>query len=278
MRTGDAWEQDEIELAVAAYLRMLTLELQGQTYNKTEFRSGLLSLLKGRSKGAVERKHQNISAVLIHYNLPYISGYKPLYNYQRALGETVLARIDGNNELARLFNRAAETSYIQLNALLIHEPPPEFPYGEQTVPTLRRPQIIDFVQREAENRALGRAGEELIFNSERERLLAAGRDDLAQKVEWVSKTCGDGAGFDILSFNERTEDEKLIEVKTTTQGKYFPFYASRNEVRVSEERTMNYELHRVFTFTKGPRVYRLQGALSTTCKLDATQFEARPKQ
>jgi hypothetical protein len=47
---------------------MLTLELAGQRYNKSAHRRELLQKLNGRSNGAVELKHQNISAVLLDLN------------------------------------------------------------------------------------------------------------------------------------------------------------------------------------------------------------------
>ena len=49
--------------------------------------------LKNRSEGAIERKHQNISAVLIELGCPYISGYKPLGNYQGLLAEVIADQI-----------------------------------------------------------------------------------------------------------------------------------------------------------------------------------------
>jgi hypothetical protein len=48
-----------------------------------------------------------------------------------------------------------------------------------------------------------------------------GRDDLAQKVEWVAVTIGEGLGFDVLSFDADDGSERLIEVKTTGLGKRF---------------------------------------------------------
>jgi hypothetical protein len=51
-------------------------------------------------------------------------------------------------------------------------------------------------------------------------LLPFGRDDLKSRVEWVPVACGDGLGFDVLSFEE---SERIIEVKTAGLGKRFPF-------------------------------------------------------
>ena len=51
----------------------------------------LKPLLQGRSDPSIERKHQNISAVLLEMGLPFIDGYKPLRNYQRPLLPAVVA-------------------------------------------------------------------------------------------------------------------------------------------------------------------------------------------
>src|SRR3546814_2232564 len=44
----------------------------------------------------------------------------------------------------------------------------------------------DVAERDARNRALGKAGEECVLHHERRHLSAAGRDDLADKVRWTS--------------------------------------------------------------------------------------------
>jgi hypothetical protein len=109
---------------------------------------------------------------------------------------------------------------------------------------------------------------------EQHRLRSVGRDDLAQKVEWVAQTIGDGLGFDILSFDDADESEKLIEVKTTGLGKFFPFYVTINEVRCSEDMTEKFHLFRVFDFARTPRVYILIGSPRSTCRLEPTMFRA----
>ena len=109
---------------------------------------------------------------------------------------------------------------------------------------------------------------------ERHRLLTLGRDDLAKKVEWVAQTIGDGLGFDVLSFDELDDSERLIEVKTTGLGKYFPFYVTGNELRCSEDVQQQFHLYRVFDFARTPRLYVLQGSLRVTCRLDAVQYRA----
>jgi hypothetical protein len=117
-------------------------------------------------------------------------------------------------------------------------------------------------------------GEEFVVSLEPYRHRTAGRDDLAQKVQWVAQTIGDGLGFDVLSFDDADESEKLVEVKTTGLGKFHPFLVSVNEVRCSEDMTEKFHLFRVFDFARTPRVYILTGSLRSTYRLEPTLFRA----
>jgi hypothetical protein len=91
---ADDWSREEVEATVGDYFDMLGEQLRGQAYNKSEHRRRLGRLLKNRSAAAIERKHQNISTVLIKLGFVYIEGYKPLPNYQRLLFEVVSERYD----------------------------------------------------------------------------------------------------------------------------------------------------------------------------------------
>jgi hypothetical protein len=138
----------------------------------------------------------------------------------------------------------------------------------------RKGRRIDFAERDALNRLLAKLGEQFVVLLERHRLRSVGRDDLAQKVEWVAETLGDGLGFDVLSFDDADDSEKLVEVKTTSLGKFFPFYVTVNEVRCSEDMTEKFHLFRVFDFDRTPRVYILTGLLRSSCRLEPTVFRA----
>jgi hypothetical protein len=81
---GVDWSDTEIDLTVADYFQMLMQELAGIEYNKSAHRRALLSQLD-RPEGAIEFKHQNISAILLGLGHPWIEGYKPASNYQAAL-------------------------------------------------------------------------------------------------------------------------------------------------------------------------------------------------
>src|SRR5690606_24363474 len=93
MATGKDWSWTEVEACVADYLRMLTLELNGQRYSKTEHARALMQVLDGRSRPSIEFKHCNISAVMLALGYPYIDGYKPRGNYQALLADVVEAQI-----------------------------------------------------------------------------------------------------------------------------------------------------------------------------------------
>jgi hypothetical protein len=142
---------------------------------------------------------------------------------------------------------------------------------DQTAP---RTAPVDYLQLEARNRALGLAGEEFVLRFERERLIAAKQERLAAEISHVSVVEGDGAGYDILSFEEDSR-ERLIEVKTTKFGEYTPFYVSRNEVAVSRSSAPSYQLYRLYEFGPGARLYMVPGALDASFALEPTNYVAR---
>ena len=87
---------------------------------------------------------------------------------------------------------------------------------------------FDPVERDLCNRSLGKAGEEFVVDVERRQLTGADRPDLARKVRWVAAEDGDGAGYDVLSF-DATGRERLLEVKTTNGSARTPYFLTRNE-------------------------------------------------
>lgn len=271
------WNRTEVEATVADYLHMLLLELSGQSYNKTTHRRGLLAKLDSRSEGAVEFKHQNISAILIDLGYPYITGYKPRGNYQQLLREVVEDRIAqdhllDNAALAASSAPAATPLFEDFGKLLVDAPKmaraAREPNQQYRLPV---PQKRDYLEREARNAALGYAGEEFVLNFERFRLHNLGCKVLADKVEHVAITKGDGLGFDILSF-DLTGREKFIEVKTTAFGKETPFFVSRGEVRFAQEHTDEFHLYRLFEFRKSPKMFDLPGAVEAHCLMKPISY------
>ena len=142
--------------------------------------------------------------------------------------------------------------------------------------SIRKPVRRNYLEIESRNRSLGQAGEKLVIEFEQQRLWRAGKKDLANRIEHVANTQGDNLGFDISSF-ELDGRDRLIEVKTTRFGAMTPFFASRNEVGVSESRNEHYQLYRLYNFTRQPKMFTLGGSLRETCRLEPIQFSALPK-
>lgn len=264
-------------------MAMLRFELSGQAYNKTTHRRALLSRLAGRSDGAVEMKHQNISAVLQDMGLFWIPGYKPRSNYQTILATEVEAWVAANPEidhhaLAAAEAPAATPEHFDFDAFEVSSPSlrPDWeagvremqaPFGEERRVAVRR----DYAACEARNSSLGQAGEELVVKFERYRLLKDGCDSLAANVRHISKDQGDGLGFDILSFDAEGR-EKFIEVKTTAFAKETPFYASASEIRFAQKNAERFSLYRLFEFRKTPKCYTLPGMIQDHCALDPINY------
>jgi hypothetical protein len=132
---------------------------------------------------------------------------------------------------------------------------------------------FDPAARDARNRDLGRRGEERVVFSERARLSELGRDDLARKVRWVSEEDGDGAGFDILSFDGRGR-ERLLEVKTTTGHQTTPFFLTENERLLSIERPEAFRLVRLYDFVRTPKAFELVPPLEDSVMLRPVNYRA----
>lgn len=275
----ESWTSEENAATVAAYLDMLEQELTGQPYVKAEINRRLVARI-GRSKGAVERKFQNVSAVLRDERCIFVDGYKPLGNYQQSLAEEVREQLRSRREIFGFMDAAVDApAASRLDFTWDVTDPPldaQVQMGRHNFP--EHGFHTDYVAREAENRQLGHAGEVAVLELERDRLRGADRDDLAQKVRHVSEEDGDGLGYDILSF-DLTGEKRLIEVKTTRRSIHWPMVVSRNEVHVSEKRQEQYVLARVFGFAS-PKVglYELPGAISATCDLEALSYLALPRQ
>jgi hypothetical protein len=113
-----------------------------------------------------------------------------------------------------------------------------------------------------------------VLRYEAELLAQKGRPDLAVQIVHVSKAEGDGAGYDILSF-EADGKAKYIEVKTTTGSSDSDFFVSAAEVAFANQHATDYWLYRVFNYDKTSdtgSVYIIPGPLSTQFILVPMQF------
>lgn len=270
--TGSDWSDHEIDLIVADYFDMLQLERVGQPYVKAE-RNRALQELTGRSRGSIEFKHQNISAVLYKLGLDWIPGYKPMANYQKALLGGIERYLDHKAEIFVPPSEITIFGIAEEGELFIEEPPQIARSTADPEPLVRLVKKFDPAARDARNRKLGKSGEERVFFSERKRLKADGREDLAARVRWVSEEDGDGAGYDILSFTA-TGAERLLEVKTTVGSQTTPFYLSENERLLSIERPAEFRLLRLYEFGHRPKAFQLAPPLETSVILSPANYKA----
>ena len=273
------WTEDEVKNIVKVYFDMLLLELQGKEYNKSEYRRNLSPQLNSRSDSSIERKHHNISAVLIEMGFPFISGYKPLENYQRAVLPNVIEYHLGNNpQILDTISKDADARVTVptvediLKSLV--EPP------EASIPSTKKTKIskakhqTNYLAIEASNQSLGKAGEQFVMNYEMARLIHLGKEQLADKIEQVSISIGDSAGYDIHS-HEATGKDRFIEVKTTKYGVETPFFVTSNELHFSNEYKDKYFLYRVFGFRESPKLYTLPGFIKNNFQLSPTEYSVR---
>ena len=134
----------------------------------------------------------------------------------------------------------------------------------------------NYLAQHANNTSLGLFGEQLVLAQEINSLIEGKRPDLAEKVVHVSVVEGDGAGYDIRSFN-LDGSIKFIEVKSTKGSSSSPFFISPNEIEFSKKNPINYFLYRLFDLdmsNKNAKVYVINGDLSSQLDLKPTQYIA----
>jgi hypothetical protein len=251
-KIGKPWNDDELDAIVADYFSMLRAELSRQPYVKSHHSAFLMEQI-GRTHRSVEFKHQNISAVLEEMGLPWIIGYKPKRNYQESIFGAIDRYLSSNEDVAyhQLPPRVLTVSddagtFVEAPTL---QPPSDRPWQLE-----RLVRKFDPVERDLRNRSLGRAGEEFVLEVEKKKLEKFMRPDLSKKIKWVSAEEGDGAGYDILSF-EPDGRERLIEVKTTNGAARTPFFLSENECQRAAASAESWRLYRVHSFAQTPRIF-----------------------
>lgn len=299
-KIGTDWQPDELDAIVEDYFAMLREELVGRNVVKAHHARALDERI-GRGHKSIEFKHMNISAVLAELGMPRIRGYRPKPNYQRAifpaleryldrhpetwlLGQDHVAKIareasappPGMASSARPYEPSTEIGGDNLQQEIVVEdpPPPGAPRPPRPEGLQRLVRKFDPVARDFRNRTLGKAGEALVVDFERRRLAELERKDLAAKVRWVAQEDGDGAGYDIHSF-DRDGNDRLIEVKTTRGGRSTPFFLTRNELALSEERPEHFRLFRLYEVAQAPRLFRLKPPIAEAVTLEPETWRAR---
>lgn len=269
-KIGTPWRDDELDAIVADYFEMLEAELSGRPYVKSRHSRALMARI-GRTHRSVEFKHQNISAVLDELGMPWIPGYIPKRNYQNAIFDAIdryLSRHPGVLERVPAGPQAAALAEIFVPAPVLGAD--SAPLPERLWRLVRK---FDPVERDHRNRLLGKAGEEFVVNLERRRLAEADRSDLARKVRWVAAEDGDGAGFDVLSFDFGGR-QRLLEVKTTNGAARTPFFLTRNEREMAAERPADWRIYRVHLFAKEPRIFTIAPPLEKAVNLRPETWRA----
>lgn len=136
----------------------------------------------------------------------------------------------------------------------------------------------DYAELQRDNTRVGFLGEILVLKKEKKSLIDAGKVELANQVEHVSQTQGDGLGYDIKSFYPNGS-LKYIEVKTTWGHGNLPFFLSQNEMKFSKENKNQYVLVRVYDLPRNGHVpgkfYEIKGDLSQQLDISPQTYVAR---
>jgi hypothetical protein len=226
----------------------------------------------GRTHRSVEFKHQNISAVLDELGMPWIPGYKPKLNFQNAIFDAIDRYLTDHPGILEALPTAPPAP--PLPAEVFVAPPVARASSDEMPARLRRlVRKFDAVERDYRNRSLGTAGEAFVLDLEKHRLKHANRADLAGKVRWTAAEDGDGAGFDISSFNLEGEP-RLIEVKTTNGSARTPFFITRNEFAIAREISAQWQIYRVHLFATAPRVFTISPPLENSLRLSTETWRA----
>ncbi len=139
----------------------------------------------------------------------------------------------------------------------------------------------NYFRKAIKDKKIGEIGEELVLNYEKEKLSKISRMDLVNKVEHISKTEGDGTGYDIKSYDEKG-NIMHIEVKTTEGGLNSDFFMSPNEIAFSEENKNTYYLYRLYNLKLHPKVtavfYKVKGNINNHYEAEPIEYKMYPKE
>ena len=270
-KIGKDWQGDELDAIVADYFSMLAADLARQPYVKARHSAALMAQI-GRTHRAVEFKHQNISAVLDELGMPWIPGYIPKRNYQIAIFDAIDRYLTAHPAVLESVPSHPSPPPSPTQAFVA---PPALATAAEPIPESlsRLVRKFDPVERDYRNRSLGKAGEAFVFDLERCRLAEADRPELALRVRWTAAEDGDGAGYDVLSFNSHGH-ERLIEVKTTNGSARTPFFLTRNECGLAAERPSDWRIYRVHLFAREPRIFTIAPPLERAVKLSPETWRA----
>jgi hypothetical protein len=140
---------------------------------------------------------------------------------------------------------------------------------------------VDFERINQIKMGLGVTGQEAVVEHEKKILREAGREDLAQQVEDVSISQGDGLGYDVLSF---TADgtKKFIEVKTTKRGEGSNLYISAHEIAFMKSEPNNSYLYRIVNLNDDTNsgdlmIHQGYDEIMNYFFIEPTQYKLKPR-
>ena len=167
---------------------------------------------------------------------PCIKGYKPLFRYQQLPEDEVIIFLNANkiyleNQFQKVANEKTTLIVKNIDFEKIIDSAPAVSSSKYKEPNFL-PIKINYLAKEQDNRLLGEKGEQLVFEYKKWRCAKAGKNNLADRLEWVSKEKGDGLGYDIL-LKKNNGSDRYIEVKTTKLPKETAIYLSHTELAVA---------------------------------------------
>lgn len=111
----------------------------------------------------------------------------------------------------------------------------------------------DYEKAERAKRNIGREGENAVVNYEKNYLIKCGKPDLAEKVNWISQK-SDAYGYDVVSYDPDSGNEKHIEVKTSLAEKNVDFYLTDYEyMKLCSDPV--FCIYYVFNIKSTPKIY-----------------------
>ncbi len=172
---------------------------------------------------------------------------------------------DSNDDLNHLIiSPAGSMIELQDSPTIFHKPKQHDGRGHK----------VNRVKKQANDIRIGLAGEKMVIEYEKKRLVGEGRSDLVADIVHTSQDVGDGTGFDIISF-DKGGNKRYIEVKTTTGGKNTPFFITDNELQFSISNSANYTLYRLYEFDVKKNTasfYILEGDLTQMINFKPTTY------
>ena len=265
---------------VADYFEMLTIELTSGMYSKADHRNRMAKELGLQDPDLVDIAFQQVSAVLLALGMPVVDGFRPLGGYTGALADAVYAHIENNPALLDQLWIGADATKVNVpvelddSRMVLMPTPLAGDHDPADAPSFlpREALDVDFRGRESRDEALITAGQRFVLAYERSRLRETGYKDLVSKIEWVAADRGDALGFHVRSFDESGQP-RLIIVKTTNFGARLPFTLRRTESAIGLEHGAKACIYRVFSFSRGARLFVLPGPFDAklhTLPLDYT--------